>query len=236
MGADDAGERGALEDVQHVMRGDAGVGAELRQQVQRHQQFFPGPGARPVGDAVDVEQRVVDVLARRRWRGCRAWSRAWWSRSPPRRLAVPARGAWITGKRTQIVVLVWSWYSISASASAVFSTGDHITGRRPRYSAPFSRNLQISCGDRRFGRVVHGGVAVGEIALHAEAAELLRLHVHPVRGVGAAFGAEIQHRDGVLVLAGLAVVAPRSATRSAGRGSPSRGCSWRRSRPSGGCG
>ena len=53
-------------------------------------------------------------------------------------------GAWITGKRTQIVVLVWSWYSISASARAVFSTGDHITGRSPRYSAPFSRNLQIS--------------------------------------------------------------------------------------------
>src|ERR1700686_1619915 len=49
-----------------------------------------------------------------------------------------------TGKRTQIVVDVWSWYSISASASAVFSTGDHITGRRPRYRAPFSRNLQIS--------------------------------------------------------------------------------------------
>ncbi len=53
-------------------------------------------------------------------------------------------GADKTGKRTQIVVEVWSWYSISASASAVFSTGDHITGRRPRYSAPFSRNLQIS--------------------------------------------------------------------------------------------
>ena len=48
------------------------------------------------------------------------------------------------GKRTQIVCEVWSWYSISASASAVFSTGDHITGLRPRYSAPFSRNLPIS--------------------------------------------------------------------------------------------
>ena len=56
----------------------------------------------------------------------------------------PSAGALMTGKRTQIVVLVWSWYSISASASAVFSTGDHITGRSPRYSAPFSRNLQIS--------------------------------------------------------------------------------------------
>ena len=37
-----------------------------------------------------------------------------------------------TGKRTNTVSLVRSWYSISASASAVRSTGDHITGRRPR--------------------------------------------------------------------------------------------------------
>ena len=33
--------------------------------------------------------------------------------------------------RTQIVWLVWSLYSTSASASAVFSTGDHITGFDP---------------------------------------------------------------------------------------------------------
>ena len=37
-----------------------------------------------------------------------------------------------SGKRTQIVVLVWSWYSTSASASAVFSTTDHITDFLPR--------------------------------------------------------------------------------------------------------
>ena len=43
-----------------------------------------------------------------------------------------------------MVVEVWSWYSISASASAVFSTGDHITGLEPRNSEPFIRNLPIS--------------------------------------------------------------------------------------------
>ena len=36
-----------------------------------------------------------------------------------------------TGKPTQIMWLVWSWYSTSASASAVCSTGDHITGFEP---------------------------------------------------------------------------------------------------------
>ena len=38
---------------------------------------------------------------------------------------------WRIGKATKIVVDVWSWYSTSASASAVFSTTDHITGLAP---------------------------------------------------------------------------------------------------------
>ena len=43
-----------------------------------------------------------------------------------------ASGPWANGNFTQIVGLTWSWYSTSASASAVFSTGDHITGLEPR--------------------------------------------------------------------------------------------------------
>ena len=37
----------------------------------------------------------------------------------------------VTGKRTQMVGETWSWYSTSASASAVFSTTDQSTGRAP---------------------------------------------------------------------------------------------------------
>ena len=37
-----------------------------------------------------------------------------------------------TGNRTQMVTLLRSWYSTSASARAVFSTVLHITGRNPR--------------------------------------------------------------------------------------------------------
>ena len=37
-----------------------------------------------------------------------------------------------TGNLTQTVGLVWSWYSTSASARAVRSTGLHITGLEPR--------------------------------------------------------------------------------------------------------
>src|SRR5947208_2894506 len=45
---------------------------------------------------------------------------------------------------TSICVETMSSYSISASASAVFSTGDHITGLAPRYSWPLSANLNSS--------------------------------------------------------------------------------------------
>ena len=38
----------------------------------------------------------------------------------------------VIGNFTQIVGEVFSWYSTSASASAVFSTDDHITGFEPR--------------------------------------------------------------------------------------------------------
>ncbi len=43
-----------------------------------------------------------------------------------------ASGPSTTGKRTQTVGETWSWYSTSASASAVRSTGLHITGFEPR--------------------------------------------------------------------------------------------------------
>src|ERR1041384_8365409 len=45
---------------------------------------------------------------------------------------------------TSIWVETMSSYSISASASAVFSTGDHITGLAPRESWPVSGDLNSS--------------------------------------------------------------------------------------------
>ena len=78
--------------------------------------------------------------------------------------------------------------------------------RRPhhRAQAAIKRSVQQEfadlAGDGGLGRGVHGGVAVAPVALHAQAAELLRLHRHPVRRIGPALGAEIQDRDGVLVL------------------------------------
>ena len=54
----------------------------------------------------------------------------------------PFSGAsFTTGNFTHTVGLTWSWYSTSASASAVRSTGLHMTGLEPRYSWPDMRNL-----------------------------------------------------------------------------------------------
>ena len=50
----------------------------------------------------------------------------------------------ITGNFTKIVIDLCSLYSISASANAVFSTVDHITGLEPRYKLSFSKNLKNS--------------------------------------------------------------------------------------------
>jgi hypothetical protein len=104
------------------------------------------------------------------------------------------------------VVLVWSWYSTSASARAVFSH------RRPhhRAQAAIQRAVHQEAADfrrdRGFRGDIHGGVAVGIIAFDAQAAELGGLDAHPFGGVGAALGAEFQHRDGVLVLVAAAVL------------------------------
>ncbi|TCQ00092.1 hypothetical protein C8J46_102233 [Sphingomonas sp. PP-F2F-A104-K0414] len=55
-----------------------------------------------------------------------------------------ALGASTISNATSICVETMSSYSTSASASAVFSTGDHITGLAPRYSWPLSANLSSS--------------------------------------------------------------------------------------------
>ena len=50
----------------------------------------------------------------------------------------------LTLKATYIVLDVWSKYSTSASAKAVFSTVVHKTGLKPCYKLPSKRNLPNS--------------------------------------------------------------------------------------------
>ena len=61
--------------------------------------------------------------------------------------------------------------------------------------------FQQLAGNGGLGLEGHGGVGVLPVALHAQALELLALHVNPVGGKGAALLAEFVDRNLVLVLA-----------------------------------
>ena len=88
----------------------------------------------------------------------------------------------------------------------------------------------------RLGAVGHGRVGVVPVALDAEALELLALHVDPVLGElrGTRARNSLTRRRVVLAPGPWRGTAPRSSTRSAGRGSPSPARSWSRSPASAG--
>ena len=134
----------AAGDVGHrAMAADPRLSGHLIDQARREHKPFADIGERAVGDRGHLDHPVLDVLAIR--------DRAVAGHGPGRGGPDQDRGAGERGmrgldhgKRTIIVVEVWSRYSTSASARAVFSTTDHITDFLPRYSWPDSRNLPSS--------------------------------------------------------------------------------------------
>ena len=76
----------------------------------------------------------------------------------------------------------------------------------PAIKLPALGKLQQFANDGAFRFRVHRQVGMIPIAIDAEPLQLLALHVHPLLGIGAAFGAEFDRRDLVLVLLLLAVL------------------------------
>ena len=145
------------------------------------QQLLPDPGQRAVRHAVDMHQRVVEL----RPGGDRAVAGHGPGRGGPdhhrRRRAVPATGASIDREAHP---------DRGAGVVVILDLGLGQRGlldRRPHHRAQAAiqravqQELADLAGDRGFRRQVHGGVAVGPVALDAQAAELRRLHAHPVR-------------------------------------------------------
>ncbi len=205
MGADRAGEVRTLQHMHEVVRGDTDILDELRQQFHRHDQLLADARAGIRLHRIDVEHRVVERPAR----GDRAV--AWHG---------PGRGGPDHQRRT-VQFRLRCRYDREAHPDRVrgmvvvldLGLGQRgLLHRRPQHraQAPIQRAIQQELADlgsdRRLGRVVHGGVALTPVALHAEAAEFRHLHRQPMLGIGAALGAEIQHRDRVLVLLRLAVL------------------------------
>ena len=202
MRGDRAGELVALVDVQRVMRGDAGGLEELRQQRQRDEQPVADLRARAFLHAIDAEQRVFDLRAR----GDRAVARHGPGRRRPDHdrgvLHRPGRDREAHPDRLARVVVVFD-----------LRLGERrLLDRRPhhRAQAAIQRAVQQELADlardRRFRALVHRRIAMLPVALDAEPAEFLALDAHPFLGIGAAFGAEIEHRHRVLVAAGGAIL------------------------------
>ena len=193
------GQRLPLVDVQQVMRGDAGVLADLRQQRQRDQQLLADAGERALRHAIHMHQRVVELRPRgdgavaghgpgSRRPDHHRCADQFLGRGRQHRKPHPDRGGGM------VVVL-----DLRLGQRGLLDRRPHHRPQ-PAIQRAVQQELADLVGDRRLGRQVHRGVAIGPGALDAQAAELARLHAHPVARVGAALGAEVEDRNAVLVL------------------------------------
>ena len=172
---------------------------------------------------------------RRRWRGCRASSRAWWSRSPPKRRRGPAPAPTPPGSAPRS----WSRYGrgtrsrprrarSSPPATTSPDAGPDIARRsagtcRSRWRSPLPTDGPSSHSARARRPPRRGG---GIRPPEPPSSAAHRRGIRPGKPAPAPRPCPSSPRGTV----------PRSSTRSAARGSPSRGCSRRRSPPSGACG
>ncbi len=132
MARDGAGERRARKARLHRIRLDAAAGGDLvgerggdQQGLARTARGCPRPRGRPASRRNRAP--ALNAIARLpgRVHGVVVQITAAASTSAGRPVVT-------IGNRTQTVVERWSWYSTSASASAVCSTTDHSTGFEPR--------------------------------------------------------------------------------------------------------
>ena len=205
VGADGAGEVGALDQLQHVVGFHLRRLAELRQQGQRHQHQLARPGQRALGGAVQAHQRIVELRP--------AGDGAVAGHGPggggpdhhagalqPLDRAGDHREAHGDGGAGVVVVL-----DLGLGQRGFLHRGPHHRAQAAVQGA-IQQELADFGLDRRLGGEIERGVALLPVAEHAQAAELGLLDAHPMLGVGAAFGAELQDGDGVLVAAGGAVL------------------------------
>ncbi len=204
VGGDSARQRRAGQGAEDVVGGDAGCLDELRQQGQRHDDARMRPGERALGDAVDADQRIVDLgpggdgaaaghCPGRRGPDYQAGADEIPLRRGRDRICHGDRGA------DMVVVL-----DLGLGQRRLLDRAPHHRSQAA-IQRPVHQEPPDLAGDGGLGGFVHGGVAMRPVALHAEPPELLLLDAHPLGGVGAALGAELQDRHLILVAAGLAV-------------------------------
>jgi hypothetical protein len=205
VGADRAGQRSTLAGPCDLAVGDAQVLLEGRAQLRGDQQLLTDPHRCAVRHRRHGEQQVVHLLAE----GHRTVARNGPGRGRPdhRRGAgellqrrAQDRKAHVDRVGDMVVILDLGL----GERRLLHDRPQHRLGALEQ--AAIHQELADLAQDLRLGGVGHGQVRIVPVALDAEAAELLALHVDPVFGELPAFPPELDDRDGVLVLAGGAVL------------------------------
>ncbi len=185
------------------MQRDAGIAQELRQQFDRHQHALAGARQRAFRDRIDMHERVFDVGAV----GQRAVAR----HRPRRRGPDHHAGSFEDARRQHREPHPDRRRGVVGVFDFRFrQRGFFHHAPQHRAQAAIQRAVQHEFadfdGDRGLRGEIHRRIPVRPVAVDAEAAEFARLHRHEMRGMGAAFGAEIDQRDVVLVAPGFAVL------------------------------
>ena len=202
VGAEHAGKIAARMHMQYMMQSDAGIGNECRQQSQRHDQRLARLAQARVGHRIHLDARILDRRAV--GQGAVAGDR------PGRRRPDHHRGPLQRAARDQRK----PHPDGGAGVVGIFHFGfgeRSLFHHAPHHRAQAAIERAVQCeppdfaGDRRFGADIHRRVAVRPIAENPQPLKFRRLHAEPMRGIGAAFGAEIKHRHRILVAPGFAV-------------------------------
>ena len=197
-----AGEVAAPMDMHEVVQGYACVGQEGGQQSEGDDQSFAWAGEAAFGDLVYMDHRIFDCLAIGDGAAARHGPG---SRRPDHHgraceRAVAEHGIAHPDRRGGVVGVL----DFGFSQRGLFDDAPHDRAQAAVERAVQDEAADLAC-DGGFGGEIHRCVALRPIPVDPETAELGGLHLHPVGGVGAAFGPEIDQRHGVLVAAGFAV-------------------------------
>ena len=205
MRADRADKLAAFDHMEDVVRLDLGGLAEFRQQREGDQQLGMRRDQRAFGHRIDMHDGVFDL---------RAIGHGAVGRHRPRR-GGPDHHATAFQLRHMGAQNREADHDRGGGVIVIFDLRLGQRGlfhRRPHHRTQAAIQLTIHQefadfpGNGGLGREIHRGITVRPIAFNAQTAEFIGLDAHPFGSIGAAFGAELQHRHLILVATILAVL------------------------------
>ena len=199
-----AGKLRTLDHALDAMRANPGILFKLRQQGQRYQQPIPDFQIRFFGQTFDMQKRVINLSAV----GYRAIARHGPGRGGPdhhisahqisRRRFQDAELR--MQSRADMIVI----FNLRFRQRGFLNRAPHHRAQ-PAIERPIHQKLADLPRNRGFRGEIHRRVPIRPIPRDTKADEFFALHLKPMFGIGAAFGAEIQNGHRILVAALVAV-------------------------------